>query len=687
MKLTDEQRNIVGWDDPSRVLLATAKAGTGKTTTAAELIKTHLDRGRRILALTFTRNGTSELASTLETAHSITFESKYGSLLNGIGIPLIIATFDSFLRQELKQLSVTEVHWRTADSIWVCERLHDHAGSVLCTAYPESFTRINLSIQLKQLCSSIALGKELLPSLRKTFDPIWAELAAEAARKEMLLPGGYAQLVLGHSGDIALRCLSAYDYLIVDECQDTSRHELGVLAKIATKMPIVCLGDPGQNLLAFRGALGDLEREFVGLGMPCQSTTLSVNQRSLKKLVIGQNSLQQSNGWQGPLATQARSPEGLEPLYIVGQSEDQLLDTLLLMLDTFTSQGQDLCSEVESSGVSELISDRKNLLIGVGALNSEREPSIVVLVSTNEVGRSLESALDARGVGIPFLQADFNPFDTPEAKLLLSWCDPEGGLLWTRISQVLEAHFWRPRRYSSPRAKLEIKIIFEALMKWCSGFSGEAGTRFSLAEALEACTNWLNEAECHENISTEQTHGYLDELRTVCQQWVKVHAESNFGRMLDVLSWVTLGTGASQRRSSQFAVMPKLEPWIFREARKAKIRPSEIFDWIQDRSLSAKLRPASTIQGVYPCIKTINRSKGDTVDVSVLYRADKVPHRESNDVFEVPQDPEEKKQIGLALEYVAASRARFVHIELALSKVGIHHEPRLPGWTYCVAKY
>ncbi|NNN15577.1 MAG: ATP-dependent helicase [Acidimicrobiaceae bacterium] len=686
MNLSDEQRTIVNWDEPSQVLLAVSKAGTGKTTTAAELIRTQVASGRRVLALTFTRNGTGELASQLERTHSITFEAKNGSLLTGRGVALTLATFDSFLRRELKQLSVSGASWKTAKSIWVCEHLHARAGSVLCMEYPELFTRKNLTQKLEQLCSDMDLGNALVAPLRETFEPIWMDLAAEAARLERLLPGGYAQLVLEHSHDISRRCLSDYDYLIVDESQDTSRHELNVLAKLATKMRVVCLGDPGQNLMGFRGALGDLEREFRVLGVPCRSTTLSVNRRSLVKLVAGQNSLQRLNGWHGKYATAARLPEGVEPLFVVGRSEGQLLEALLYMLNTFTGQGKSPQLETRTGGLNELVCDRASLLTQVGALTNQRLRSIVLLVPTNQVGRSLESALLTRGVVVPFLQADFNPFDTREARLLLSWCDPEGEFLWTRIQLVLEAHFKRPRKFSSERAKTEMQEIFNKLVNACSHVSGDPRYRLPLSDALKGLTRWVDLLQGKSHVFDEQTHDYLNELRDVCRLWSNVHAESSLESSLNALSSVTLNIGARQRRSSQLAVASTLEPWIFREARKDGISPAELSEWIRERSLSVESRPSDTMQVVYPCIKTIFRSKGDTVDVSILYRADKVPPRVRTSPLQSSPDAEKLAQDALGLEYVAASRARYVHIQLALGNVGSHHEYRLPGWVYHVAK-
>ena len=686
MNLSDEQRVVVGWDDPSQVLLVTAKAGTGKTTTAAESIGAHLASGQRILALTFTRNGTCELVSQFEAIRPRSFESKNGSLFFGRGVDITIATFDSFLRLALRRSLVPQASWRPADLTWVCEQLRSRAGSTLCTKYPQWFKSDNLTTQLRKLCSIMELGRTIVPVLGETLEPIVADIAVEAARQKMLLPGGYAQLVMAHSHDIARQCLSDYDYLLVDESQDTSRHELGVLTELATQMRIVCLGDPGQNLMAFRGALGDLAVEFNELGVPYVPAALSINRRSLPALVYGQNSLQSSNGWRGKYASPAMSPEGVEPLVVVGQSEGGLLETLLCVLYAFTDQGKSPHAAAATGELGALISDRTNLLARVGVLTDQAKPSIVILVPTNEVGRSLESALHARDIMIPFLQAEFNPFDTSEAMLLRCWCNPEGELLWARIQSVLEACFRRQGRFGSDRAKIEMTKVLDALSKACSEASGKGGSRLPLVDALAALAGWVDQLQGHPCVLSEQAHDFLYQVKILCRVWLEVHCRSSLGMSLDALCSVTMVANAKCWRGGQLIIKPIREPWIFREARSAGVNPSEISMWIDEKSRMAKLRPGVSMRTVYPCIKTVNRAKGDTVDVSILYRADKVPLRDKTSVMETRPDRRKLAQDGLGLGYVAASRARYVHIELALGKAGSHHQPSLPGWVYHAEK-
>lgn len=684
MNLTEEQRQIVDWNNPSKVLNVIAKAGTGKTTTAVELIRTQLNLSHRVLVLTFTRNGTAELASVLDRNNSLFLASMTSSMYVDNDIDLMVATFDTFLRDQLKQLNIPQISWQTVEKTWVIERLYRLAGSDLCEENPRWFNRTNLLSRVKELCSLLELGEPVRASISKTIEPKWKQMAGEAAEEGKLLFGGYSQLVLDNAQRVADLCLLDYDFLIVDESQDTSRHELEVLAKLAGKMPIVCLGDPGQNLMAFRGALGNLSGEFEGLKVPYVSATLSVNRRSTIELVRGQNSLQESNGWSGPLATRASSGKGQKPLTCVAGSEDQLLETLVYILNSVANTSLDSYAQSSTGGFQRFIRDRIELLAEVGVLSETQVPSIDILVPTNHEGSALESALGERGFTIAFLKAHFNPFDTHEAMLLRSWCNPEGEYIWTRIQFVIEAQFRYMRKNTSGRAKTEIEAIHSVLMKSCSRHSG---LQVSLTQALEVLVKWTTHLQRDPRVSTTQAHEYLGKLISVYQLWSQSYGQSEIGPMLDGLTYVTRSFNACQRRGNVLDKVRNTEPWIFQEVRRTEIVPSKVSEWIKVRSQAAKMCSASALQVGYPCIKTINRSKGDTVDMSILYRADKIPFEGRVSTLQAPHDREKSNRDKLALAYVAASRARYVHVELALGKVGVYHSPRLAGWEYLDSIY
>ena len=60
-------------------------------------------------------------------------------------------------------------------------------------------------------------------------------MAGEADQESKLLFGRQAQLVFDNAQRITDLRLLDYGFLIDDESQDTSRHELEVLAKLATR--------------------------------------------------------------------------------------------------------------------------------------------------------------------------------------------------------------------------------------------------------------------------------------------------------------------------------------------------------------------------------------------------------------------------------------------------------------------
>jgi len=684
MKLSREQQYIVDWNILLAVLIVTAKAGTGKTTTACELIHKRLAEGLRVLALTFTRNGTGELAQQLNDAYSTGLVTTNGSVFQAHSPSVTLSTFDSQLRRELRGMNIAEIDWETASSNWVCEQLYTLAGAKLCETHPKWFKYSCLISRIEELYSIMATGGALRPSIVKTLEPYWSQIMLLAESSRLLLPGQYAELVSRHREAIAAKCLANYDFVVVDECQDTSRHELSVLASLASNVRMVCLGDPGQNLMAFRGAVGDLAAEFRQLNVRYESAKLSVNQRSLAKLVIGQNSLQLANEWKGPLATHARKgcSSGVEPLYVTGNSEEVLLSAVQELLVGLFPSRWNFDPDGSSHEFDAFIAASASVLSGSGSFSVDHTPSLEILVPTNDAGRTLESALRERGLDIPFLQAGVNPFETKEALLLQSWCDPGRDNIWTDIQLVVEAHFRRQRRSDLQHQGSEVLAIFNALMMACDGARNVCGAIVPLGEALQMFIKWVQVCMNDPRIQTVDAIRYCQELLAVCTQWTQMSSQGLIEPMLDALGSVTLNIGRSPRRGGVSIGAPAMEPWIVSLARSRHIEPSAIRDWIRTCSILADRTHGDSLRGVFPCIKTISRSKGDTVDISILYRADKIPWSTRESMLQSPKDRLRKKQDDLGVEYVAMSRARFVHVQLALNHVGSHHEPRLKGWVY-----
>ncbi len=678
VNLTSEQQKIIDWGESSRVLNVTAKAGSGKSTTAAELLARRIGQGNRVLALTFTRNGARELVELMAQKEGFRFSSSGGAFYKSAN-GLVISTFDSFLRPELVKVGVSEALWATIGWISVVESVVEQGGAILCKEHPETFDRVHLRSQIWDLCGLLERHVRLDPSIEKSLRPIWDEVAREAHRKKRLMIGEYQQLVKANAVGIAKQCREAFQYVVVDESQDTSEHELEVLVALSGSIPMVLLGDPGQNLMAFRGALGDLGVFFRDRGVPCEAGSLSENRRSTQKLVVGQNSLQSGNGWTGALARGGNGVVGKEPVTLGGVTETQLLDALSYVLGCFLRGGSRSENHGVSGNVQGLLRERVGLLTEVGAMDENRRPSVEILVPTNDAGSSLVSALWHRGFNVPFLEAKVNPFETPLAMLLKSWCNPDGEHMWMRIGLVMESQFRLARGSAHGRAREELDAIQGALMDWCLRHPGSGA---SFVSSLEEARGVISGISCDPNVSTELAHRCLKRVSAVLEKWQKVYLKSDLGAMLDWLIYATNSVPGSSRRDRSRKGPQSSEPWLFQRVREAGVTVSGVSDLLEFWSQQATRRPSSGLPHGFPCIKTINGAKGDTVDVSILFHAEKIPFRPRAGGLEMSSDTARRQSDDLALAYVAASRARYVHLEFVLQRLGEYHRRPLPGWIY-----
>ena len=304
--LNEEQGRAVRQTDGP--VLIVAGAGSGKTRVLTSRIAYLLSRGvpsDRIMALTFTKRAAEEMKQRIAS-----IVGKY----NARG--LVMGTFHSVFVRFLREYS-----------------------SFL--GYPDNFTIYDVSDQLSALKSFIGIGKFTSSAIvfnEKEYPPRKVLSRISNAKSALYTSETYPrspmveddrrmkmpdlhklytlyQQKLKQSGamdfdDIllnmnillrdnpeALQSISSrFDYILVDEYQDTNFAQYKIVLRLASKhRNITVVGDDSQSIYAFRGAMVQNIINFKADFPECKTFRLELNYRSTPVIVDAANSLIEHN--------------------------------------------------------------------------------------------------------------------------------------------------------------------------------------------------------------------------------------------------------------------------------------------------------------------------------------------------------------------------------------------------------
>ena len=276
-------------------LLVLAGAGSGKTRVIthrmAHLMAVHKVPGWAILAVTFTNKAAGEMRDrvrSLISAHVpgadslptvATFHSFCVRLLRREGAPLadirrgftpLFSIYDdedqlSVLKSVYKQLGLDEkfLAYRAALSRISHAKSHKHTPEDLARAATDP-----LSTRLAVIYERY--GAKLLESNALDFD----DLLLEAVR------------LLAHDAPTREKANRRYEFLMVDEYQDTNRSQYELMRLLSQERGnVAVVGDEDQSIYGWRGAnirnILDFERDFPG----AKTIRLEQNYRSTKNIL------------------------------------------------------------------------------------------------------------------------------------------------------------------------------------------------------------------------------------------------------------------------------------------------------------------------------------------------------------------------------------------------------------------
>ena len=371
--LNQQQREAVVYCEGPQLVIA--GAGSGKTRVLTYKIVHLLQNGispHRIMALTFTNKAAREMRERIEkivgeeVAHRLwmgTFHSIFGRLLrinadrSGFGPEYTIydtADSRSLIKMIIKDLGLEEKDYKPADVQYRISNLKNALISAVDYEHNASLRK-----------DDETAGRPQFYNIYKTYSNR-CRVANAMDFDDLLF---YTNVLLRDCPDVLEKYQEFFQYILVDEYQDTNFAQHLIILRLSQKHNRLCVvGDDAQSIYSFRGANIDnilkLKNAFKGL----QTFKLERNYRSTQTIINAANSLIKKNKSQLKKTIYSENEVG-EPIPVVEYGD----------------------YEEEAYGVA-------NQIIAMKARQGDSYNDFAILYRTNAQSRKLEEALRKGGL-------------------------------------------------------------------------------------------------------------------------------------------------------------------------------------------------------------------------------------------------------------------------------------------------
>lgn len=393
--LNSEQRAAV--ECTQGPVLIVAGAGSGKTRTLTCRVANILAQGvpsERVMALTFTKKAAAEMKGRIA---AMVGERKARMLCMGT----FHSVFIRFLREWHEQIGYPGnfTIYDQGDSTSAVKACIKELGLDDKTYKPrEILSRISMAKNNLVTAEAYRNNPQALASDTRSKRPRLCDVYSLYARRckesgvmdfdDILLN---MNILLRDSPEALESISSRYDYIMVDEYQDTNYSQYLILRKLAARHRNICVvGDDSQSIYAFRGAKIENILNFKKDYPDCRTFRLERNYRSTRTIVEAANSLIAHNEGRIPKECFSEGDQGERIRLIKAYTERE--EALLV--------------------VSELMERMRK--------DSAAYRDFAILYRTNAQSRALEEALRTRN--IPYIIYSGNAFyDRAEVKDLMAY--------------------------------------------------------------------------------------------------------------------------------------------------------------------------------------------------------------------------------------------------------------------------
>lgn len=272
---TEEQLNFINYSGDKSVILS-ATAGSGKTHSTVGRLNKMIEDGvdpKRIIFFSYTNDAVNELKSRINHDVKITTIHSYASsILAKMKLYKPISTFYDFIhwyQQTFKPEPYAALRIRQEYQIQI-EILYDNADNISSEIASYKLKRAD-NIKAK-LPNFYELYCTFLSEMNtRDFTDLLIETERLSARPK------YTKFFDG-----------TYDYVFVDEYQDTSTIQMKILSRIHAKQYFL-IGDRNQSIFGFAGANCDAVEGILSSHREVERMTLTKNFRSMRNIVENAN--------------------------------------------------------------------------------------------------------------------------------------------------------------------------------------------------------------------------------------------------------------------------------------------------------------------------------------------------------------------------------------------------------------
>ena len=344
--LNESQRKAVEYiDGPSLVI---AGAGSGKTRVLTYKIAYLLQQGVKpwsIMALTFTNKAAREMKERIgklvgqELAQHLymgTFHSIFSRILRAeaqhIGFTNNFTIYDesdsrSLIKTIVKEMGLDEKVYKPAS---VHSRISMAKNNLMSA---ENYARDKELYQADQCAKMPRVGDIFITYVQRCQQ-------ANAMDFDDLLTLTF-KLFQEHE-DIRKKYADRFDFLLVDEYQDTNHAQMRIVMQLCKEKERVCaVGDDSQSIYSFRGANIDNILSFQSRFKEARLFKLEQNYRSTQSIVEAANSLIKHNSNQIPKNVYSKNDKGESLIYKPAYSDKE--EALIVCREIKRIKRQDDC--------------------------------------------------------------------------------------------------------------------------------------------------------------------------------------------------------------------------------------------------------------------------------------------------------------------------------------------------------
>jgi DNA helicase-2/ATP-dependent DNA helicase PcrA len=516
----NQQEAVKNTDGPIMIL---AGAGSGKTRTLVSRISYLLNEKRvspyKLLALTFSNKAAREMRERV----SQLVDMEFGSLQ--------ITTFHSFcvkvLRSEVTHLGLSRnfTIYDTSESKAVAKSLLGKRG--ISTKEISPFEILNYIEEIKNLGHYLERSGELDYEIdnEHEFHSFYVEYERELSKANALDFGGLICGVIQlfeKFPEVKERYQKRFDYILVDEYQDTNKAQFELLRMLTGKKNNICVvGDEDQSIYSWRGAdisnILDFEKVFPQVKI----LKLEQNYRSSKNIIEAATCVIEKNSLRKGKKMWTENPQG-ESIKIIECKDDRLEGSFvaeeILKLKEDKVPLTDISVFYRTNSQSRLIEDnlrKKNIpyrIIGGTKFYDRKEVKDmlaymrIVVNEKDSLAISRIINVPARGIGAITLRK----LEDEAVKMSVS--------LWEALKDMVD----NPEKY--PHVKLSAKIKsalreFVTIISEAKVLEKEKTSPVFIFEKLLQETGYFNHLKASKDFESMARLENLEELGSAIKQF------------------------------------------------------------------------------------------------------------------------------------------------------------------------